>query len=112
MCTVSIQPLEFLYTFPCTVNISSLNLFYISSTISAYMMLPGLRPSIPNATYTVSFGVNDNPQSQTFLFEPIDDLVPREPVEPIQLVFTSISDSRVQEGPPADVNILDNDELG
>ena len=75
-------------------------------------MLPGLEPSIPTTTYTVSFGVNDNPQSQTFLFEPIDDTVPREPVEPIQLIFSSISDARVQEGPPADVNILDNDELG
>ena len=80
---------------------------------SASLMVPsGLVPSIPTTTYTVSFDVNDNTQSQTFLFEPIDDLVPREPVEPVQLMFSFISDSRVRQGPPADVNILDNDELG
>lgn len=76
-------------------------------------MLPsGLVPSIPTTTYTVSFPVNNNPQSQTFVFQPIDDEVPLEPVEPIQLLFSFISDSRVQQGPPADVNIIDNDELG
>ena len=79
---------------------------------SASSLLPGLVPSIPTTTYRVSFDVNNNTQSRTFLFEPIDDLVPREPVEPVQLIFSLISDSRVRQGPPADVNILDNDELG
>ena len=58
------------------------------------------------------FPVNDMPQSQTFVLMPVDDDIPNEPDEVIQLVFASISDGRVLEGPAADVVILDDDELG
>ena len=59
----------------------------------------GLVPSRPTINYTVSFPVSDFPQSQTFTLTPVDDIIPNEPNELVQLVFAFISDSRVQQGP-------------
>ena len=72
----------------------------------------GLEPSRPTINYTVSFLVSDLPQSQTFTLAPVDDNVPNELNELVRLVFAFISDSRVEQGPPADLVIVDDDELG
>ena len=72
----------------------------------------GLVPSRPTINYTVSFPVSDVPQSQTFTLTPVDDNVPNEPNELVQLVFAFISDARVQQGDPADLVIVDDDVLG
>ena len=73
---------------------------------------PGLEPFILTVTYTVNFPVSDMPQSQTFTLTPVDDNVPNEPNEVIDLVFASISDLRVAQGDPAEVIIIDDDILG
>jgi hypothetical protein len=72
---------------------------------------PGLEPSIPTVTYTVNFAVSDSLQSRTFTLTPVDDNVPNEPNEVINLVFASISDPRVEQGDPAEVIIVDDDIL-
>ena len=73
---------------------------------------PGLESSIPNVTYTVNFPVSDSLQSRTFTLIPVDDNVPNEPNEVLDLVFASISDPRVAQGDPAEVIIIDDDILG
>ena len=81
--------------------------------ISVLSAMPiGLVSSIPTTTYMVVFPESSVPQSQTFLFTPVDDNVPNEPNEQIRLDFSMISDSRVIEGATANVVIIDDDELG
>ena len=80
-------------------------IFYTVPTVQSN----GLEPSIPTVNYTVIFPVSDLPQSQTFTLTPVDDTVPNEPNEVIQLVFASISDMRVAQDDPADIVIIDND---
>ena len=60
----------------------------------------------------MNFAVSDSLQSRTFTLTPVDDNVPNEPNEVINLVFASISDPRVEQGDPAEVIIVDDDELG
>ena len=80
---------------------------------SVQTVLPeGLEPSRPTINYTVSFPVNDAPQSQTFTLTPVDDNVPNELNELVRLVFAFISDLRMEQGPSADLVIVDDDELG
>ena len=73
---------------------------------------PLLVPSVPTDTYSLSFTVSDLLQSNSFTLTPVDDNVPNEPNEVTQLVFFSVSDGRVEQGPTAELVIVDNDDLG
>ena len=73
---------------------------------------PLLAPSVPTDTYSLSFTVSDLLQSNSFTLTPVDDTVPNEPNEVVQLVFFSISDGRVEQGPTAELVIVDDDDLG
>ena len=69
----------------------------------------GLEPSIPLVNYTVNFPVSNFSQNQGFTLTPMDDNVPSEPNEVIQLVLVSSFNLRVALDPPVDVVIVDND---
>ena len=72
----------------------------------------GVTPSTPTTNYTVEFNESEVPQSLSFILSPIDDNILREPDETFQLVFGSVSDARVIQGPESTVVILDDDEIG
>ena len=85
----------------------------VTDFISVLSAMPiGLVSSIPTTTYMVVFPESSVPQSQTFLFTPVDDNVLKESDEQIRLDFSVISDGRVVEGATADVIIVDDDDLG
>jgi collagen type VI alpha len=69
------------------------------------------RPSIPDANYSALFSVSSGLQSQTFTLTPVDDNAPSEPDETGLLIVYFVSDGRVEEGPPAELVIVDDDEL-